>query len=495
MVNDEVYGDGIGEHFYLNRNRGSVISEKIGEGLILEEKFVESYSIVKDPKSQLLGLISKDSIILPCEYRLLWLLKKISDDLFLLEGLHDEDDWGKYLLKRFNHTETIEKLENVDQICIGQQGCVAYSSKGKWTFVAKDGKKSSKEYDEIAMTRWRYSDDLYNFEFPIKVKIGDLYSFIDEKGNQLTSTLYSYATNFKDGIALVKTGPRAEDRKLIDITGKETEILTSGFVHNISLNKDVPVQGFVIEEFYGFFDISSRKVIIPCIYERTPCNLREEVPFLYGPAGVSKEGKWGYINTKGEAVMPFIYENGDCFSKEGLAIVQKEGKWGYINTKGETVVPFIYENVDCFSKEGFATVKKEGKWGCVNTKGETVIPFKFDDKVIFKDGFAIVKSMKKVGVINTKSEVVIPFQYEYIGSFAWELAVVKIFGKGHLGLGVVDKYGKVLIQPNYSNICINQHTIDASITYYSGNRDSDRTSTITTIYNLSGEVIERTEKR
>ena len=495
MVNDEVYGDGIGEHFYLNRNRGSVISEKIGEGLILEEKFVESYSIVKDPKSQLLGLISKDSIILPCEYRQLWMSEQINEDLFLLKGLREErgwDGWGEYLLRRIHHTETIEKLENVDQICIGQQGCVAYSSKGKWTFVAKDGEKSPREYDDIAMTRWRYGNkERFDFKFPIKVKIGDLYSFIDERGNQLTPTLYPYVTDFKDGIALVKTGSRVEDRKLIDITGEETDNLTAGFIQR---NEGVDIQGFVIDGCYGFVDISSRKVVIPCIYDKqTPYFSQKEVPFLYGPAGVMKDGKWGYINTKGETVIPFIYENGAIFSKEGFAAVRKDSKWGYINSKGETVIPFIYENVDCFSKEGFATVKKDGKWGYINSKGETVIPFKFDDKVIFNDGFAIVGLLKKLGVIDSKGDVVIPFKYEYIKSFAWDLAVVRISKEDEWG--VVDKYGKFLVQPNYLSIRINQHTIDASNTYYTGGRDSDRTITRTTIYNRSGEVIERTEKR
>ena len=34
----------------------------------------------------------------------------------------------------------------------------------------------------------------------------------------------------------------------------------------------------------------------------------------------------------------------------GLACVKKEGKWGFINPKGEVVIPCIYDGVNSFSK-------------------------------------------------------------------------------------------------------------------------------------------------
>ena len=58
--------------------------------------------------------------------------------------------------------------------------------------------------------------------------------------------------------------------------------------------------------------------------------------------------------------------------KEGLAAVKKDGKWGYINTKGEQIVECKFDDACDFS-EGFAWVKKDGKWGYINTKGCSVI--------------------------------------------------------------------------------------------------------------------------
>lgn len=92
--------------------------------------------------------------------------------------------------------------------------------------------------------------------------------------------------------------------------------------------------------------------------------------------------------------------------KEGFAAVQKDGKWGYINTKGEQIVECKFDDAWGFIG-GFAKVKKDGKWGYINTKGEQIIEYKFDDAYDFNEGFARVQKDGKWGYINTKGRPVI----------------------------------------------------------------------------------------
>lgn len=73
---------------------------------------------------------------------------------------------------------------------------------------------------------------------------------------------------------------------------------------------------------------------------------------------------------------------------EGYAIVRKDGKYGFINIKGEEVIPCKYENARSFS-EGLAAVQKNNKWGFVNTNGEEVIPCRYNQVEQFTHGVAL----------------------------------------------------------------------------------------------------------
>jgi hypothetical protein len=62
-----------------------------------------------------------------------------------------------------------------------------------------------------------------------------------------------------------------------------------------------------------------------------------------------------------------IYDFADDFT-DGLARVQRNGKYGYINPKGEAAIPLVYDDARNFS-EGLASVKQNGKWGFIDPKG------------------------------------------------------------------------------------------------------------------------------
>ena len=107
--------------------------------------------------------------------------------------------------------------------------------------------------------------------------------------------------------------------------------------------------------------------------------------FNEGLAPVLRDGKWGFINTKGEEVIPCQYPNPyEDFTAspfyEGMALVQKDGKWGFINTKGEEVIPISIEaeSIGRFS-EGLAFVYiDEENFSVINKEGKTVFKGKAD---------------------------------------------------------------------------------------------------------------------
>ena len=57
---------------------------------------------------------------------------------------------------------------------------------------------------------------------------------------------------------------------------------------------------------------------------------------------------------------------------------EKDGKYGFVDSKGRVIVKHDYEDVTDLNKYGFAGVKKDGLWGVVNAKGEIVIKPTYD---------------------------------------------------------------------------------------------------------------------
>jgi hypothetical protein len=84
--------------------------------------------------------------------------------------------------------------------------------------------------------------------------------------------------------------------------------------------------------------------------------------FSQGLAPAKKASGWGYVDTLGHEVISFEYSNARKFT-EGLAAVANKGKelWGFINRRGEVVIPLTLDFADSFTEEGEARVVKRGQ--------------------------------------------------------------------------------------------------------------------------------------
>jgi hypothetical protein len=124
----------------------------------------------------------------------------------------------------------------------------------------------------------------------------------------------------------------------------------------------------------------------------------------------------GFINNKGEWVIPPTYDKARDFS-QGLAPVYMDKNWGYINEQGEKVIDFQFKDAEVFSANGLAPVK-EKKWGFIDKTGKWVIQPEYDITAglsfsIFQknlekgfiNGLARVKYNKEWGFLNDKGEV------------------------------------------------------------------------------------------
>lgn len=210
--------------------------------------------------------------------------------------------------------------------------------------------------------------------------------------------------------------------------------------------------------------------------------------------GVKINGKWGYMDKKGNIVIDFLYESASEFS-EGLAAVQKDGKYGYINNKGNIVIDFKYRTANSFDS-GYAVIRDGTYYGVIDKEGNEIIaPNKYMANIIVvsdglffvdgaytggkyggydiidKNGNVIIDSIADAGkcsdgliavkqiakgdanpmkngkwaYIDEKGNIVIDYIYDYVGPFVDGIAGVVKDEK----IGYINKKGEYVIEAKY----------------------------------------------
>jgi hypothetical protein len=300
---------------------------------------------------------------------------------------------------------------------------------GKWGYMDKTGKIVIKpEYYDA----FPFKEGMARIQpFAVLLSKAIRVQFIDKSGKILDmSTIYSYAEDFSEGLALVAI-PGERGLGYVDTTGKivipqdDSWQMAQSFHEGLAAIK----QGGQ----WGYVDKLGKTVIAP--------QFSEAYRFSEGLAAVKNGGKWGYIDETGKTVVALQYETA-YQHVEGLAAVKEGGKWGFIDKTGKMVIQPKFDDAYGFS-EGLVEVKSGGKWGFSDKNGELVIAPRYDAVHAHFDGLAGVKEGGKWGYIDKAGKMVIPAQFDAVAGF-WEgLALVRVGKK----FGYIDKTGKYVWAP------------------------------------------------
>lgn len=165
----------------------------------------------------------------------------------------------------------------------------------------------------------------------------------------------------------------------------------------------------------GYCDRKSGNLIIKYQFEYAD-------DFSEGLAAViNDEGNAYYIDMTGEKA--FVTPEGVTdiagFS-EGLARIKMDGKYGYIDNKGEIVIEPQFEDAGAFFKDGVALVKE-----LVNIKG--------------------TEFASRYGWIDKTGKVIIKPRFTYAQNFSDGLAMVSYIKGKKMIIGFIDKTGKEVV--------------------------------------------------
>lgn len=107
------------------------------------------------------------------------------------------------------------------------------------------------------------------------------------------------------------------------------ETWVSDFSNGFLTIRKLPKDGGTADIRYAFYSVDDQNYITDFDYE-------EALPFVEGYAAVRKDGKWAYINEKGEPVTDFIWDSVSTMY-EGRVYVGLKDRFGILDLKGTLV--------------------------------------------------------------------------------------------------------------------------------------------------------------
>ncbi len=193
-----------------------------------------------------------------------------------------------------------------------------------------------------------------------------------------------------------------------------------------------------VKDRFGYID-DRGNVVVPPVY--SGCS-----HFFEGKAAVIDENeKTGFIDAKGRLAIPHRFEglgrfhSGVCFTC-----------CGYINHFGEWLIPPAFLAASAFS-EGLATASTDAEnFGFIDFTGRFVLPPHFRPCKPFHEGLAAVCIDERWGFINRAGELEIPTVFEGPPPkhFRDGIAGVRIDGRW----GFIDRSGSFVIKPEHEDV-------------------------------------------
>ncbi len=178
-----------------------------------------------------------------------------------------------------------------------------------------------------------------------------------------------------------------------------------------------------------------------------------------------------FINEEGETVGLNHYEYIGVFSENGMAPASIDGKFGYIDSRGEFVIRPQFAKVASFDVHGYAVVGDGTRYAILNDSGELMTQYIFDEyRRVISNHMSLAFSVYAVaqngkwGFVHGTGEVLIAPLYDdilfsdpdsYEGDYFLNLSEEPLFlvisGEKK---GIVNLQGELLLEPIAEQDCI-----------------------------------------
>ena len=184
--------------------------------------------------------------------------------------------------------------------------------------------------------------------------VGGLYGEMSATGEVLIEAKYQDLKEQKEGIYIAK------QNDLYGIIDNEENVkvpfeytgMTYNQEANINIAEDAEYNTSIID---SEFNIKLKGILSEINTEKSYIRMR-----------IDDEYKYYNFNLEEKPNTEILTEN-------TLFLSKKDGKYGYVDKKGNVVVDYTYDDATEQNEYGYASVKKNGVWGSIDKEGKIVI--------------------------------------------------------------------------------------------------------------------------
>ena len=149
--------------------------------------------------------------------------------------------------------------------------------------------------------------------------------------------------------------------------------------------------------------------------------------------------EFGLINSDG---LFSLAPNYDRMSRDGdYFLVSKKDDYGWVNAKGEIIIPLQFDNAHKFNGSNYAPVEISGKWGFIDKNGKIVVDPTYHSVSSFRNGLALIHDDGLAGLINEDLEVILLPQFDVPVYQLREFSPGTRLAVARAGTGQLNKYG------------------------------------------------------
>ena len=212
---------------------------------------------------------------------------------------------------------------------------------------------------------------------------------------------------------------------------KDSLFLMKDFTGNVFYFTDNPVEVFpdhllerlpdgTLKEINFQGQIVSRKA--PVVPQKEQAQAESE-----GLIGIQRDGKFGFVDTRGRLRIANRYEAIGEF-RDSLAAVKLLGKWGFINALDQIVIQPTYESVENFN-HGVSIVSRKGKYGLIDAAGKELLALRYDSIRRLADQFFLLSLDSLKGLADATGRVQIEPRFDQLRYANGGVVIVSREGK------------------------------------------------------------------